>query len=434
LQPGRLDSTRHQQLLGAAVLTISEHGYEDATVSELIGVAGVSRATFYEHFAGKEACFLAALEDIERSVLAAARSSIEAQSQQSAIAAAIAALVSFAQEHPAHASLLMNTTMAAGPRALDARDHGVRAIARLVGSAEQWVDPVAQAPPLPTEVLVGTAYRLLGSRLRRGEHRQETMREDLLDWIADYEDPTGRACWTPQAAPPAPVRSPLPARAPLRTPAPLAPGRPRGSASSVVENHRLRIIFATAEIIPRDGYPAASVAEITRAARVDSRIFYSLFAGKHDAFRALREFAFQNAMAVTAGAFFAVQQWPRRVWEAARAFTHFLEQNRALTDACLIESDAGGPETVQRFEELVAGCTIFLQEGYHYQPHARGRPPSRVALDAIAQAELEIIYRQIRRGTDSSVAELAGQVAFVCLAPFLGAAKASELTDEMGRS
>lgn len=410
--------------------TISEHGYEQATVTQIIGVAGVSRATFYEHFASKEACFLNALENVERGILTAALSSIEAGSHQSAIAAAIAALATFAQEHPAYASLLMNATMAAGPRALDARDHGVGAIARLVGSAEQWIGTGTPMPVLPTEVLIGTAYRLLGSRLRRGEHRQESVQEDLLDWIADYEDPTGRTRWSRPATALAPVRSPPPARAPLRTPAPLTPGRPRGSSLSVDENHRLRIIFATAEIIRRDGYPAASVAEITRAAQVDSRVFYSLFAGKNDAFRALREFAFQHAMAVTAGAFFAVEQWPRRIWEAARAFTDFLEQNRTLTDACLIESDAGGPETVQRFEDLVAGCTIFLQEGYHYQPHTDGSLPSRVALDAIAQAVLEIIYRRIR-SFGSNMTELAGQVAFVCLAPFVGAAKANELIDEM---
>jgi AcrR family transcriptional regulator len=434
LLPGRSDTTRHQRLLSASVLTIAEHGYEHATVAHVIAVAGISRATFYEHFASKEACFLAALEDVERSILAAVIAGIEAQSEQSALAAAIASLVSFAQEHPAPARLLMNATMAAGPGALDARDHGVGAIARLIDSAEQWADPVTRAPVLPTEILIGTAYRLLGSRLRRGEHRQEAVQEDLLDWVADYEDPTGRARWRAPATPPAAERAALLARAPLRTPAPLAPGRPRGSSSSVAENHRQRIIFATAEVIRRDGYPAASVAEITRAAQVDSRVFYSLFAGKHDAFRALREFAFQHAMAVTAGAFFAVEQWPRRIWEAARAFTHFLEQNRTLADACLIESDAGGPETVQRFEDLVAGCTIFLQEGYQYQPHSNGSPPSRVALDAIAQAELEIIYRRIRGSSGLDVAELAGQLAYVCLAPFVGAARAIELIDEIAGS
>ncbi len=38
----------------------SRHGYAGATVARVIELAGVSRATFYEHFASREDCFLAA--------------------------------------------------------------------------------------------------------------------------------------------------------------------------------------------------------------------------------------------------------------------------------------------------------------------------------------------------------------------------------------
>jgi AcrR family transcriptional regulator len=418
-------------LLSAASLTIFEHGYEDATIARIIGRADVSRATFYEHFASKEACFLITLEHIEHELLRAVNSNIEAEPHQDVLTLAISALASFAQARPMDASSLMNAAMAAGPRALDARDRVVGAIAQLVTSAQERIGLHNRASALPTAVIVGTACRLLGSRLRRGEPGQEAMQRGLLDLIAAYESPAENARWCSPAAMRAPAHSPLSARAPLRTPPAMAPGRPTSSASAVAENHRLRIIFATAEIIRRDGYPATSVAEITRAARVDSRAFYRLFAGKHDAFRELREFTFQHAMAATAGAFFGVEDWPRRIWEAARAFTHFLEKNPTLTEACLNESDAGGPETVQRFEDLVAGCTIFLQEGYQYQSRCTRSQPSPVALDAIAQAELEIIYRQARDRPGSDSAKLASHIAYVCLAPFVGAARASELIDEL---
>lgn len=413
---------------------VSERGYENATVTQLVSRAGVSRASFYEHFVSKEACFLVALEDVERDVLDAVTRGIDAQPRQPPAVAAIAALAQFAHEHPMRAGVLMNATMAAGPLALAARDRGVDAIARLVEDGSRQAGASSRAPALSRAVLIGTAYRLLGSRLRRGNRERDAARADLLDWMAAYEDPAGEACWQSLTVLPAQAQAPLLARAPLRAPRALSPGRPRRSTPAVAENHRLRIIFATAEITRRDGYPAASVAEITRAAGVDSSVFYKLFSDKHGAFGALREFAFQQAMAVTAGAFFAVEDWPRRIWEAARALTLFLEQNPALTYACVVESDAGGPETVQRFEDLVAGCTIFLQEGYRYQPSASASPPSGVVLDAIAQAELELIYGQARRGSSSDMAALVGQLAYICLAPFVGAAGAAELIDAMGRS
>ena len=46
---------------------LTYHSYEDTKVTDIVEFAGVSRATFYERFEGKEACFAAAYEDgIER--------------------------------------------------------------------------------------------------------------------------------------------------------------------------------------------------------------------------------------------------------------------------------------------------------------------------------------------------------------------------------
>nr|WP_246344839.1 TetR/AcrR family transcriptional regulator [Conexibacter arvalis] len=41
---------------------VAEQGYAATTVADVIARAGVSRKTFYEHFADKHACFLAAWE------------------------------------------------------------------------------------------------------------------------------------------------------------------------------------------------------------------------------------------------------------------------------------------------------------------------------------------------------------------------------------
>jgi len=41
---------------------VSERGYPETRVVDVIGVAGVSRKTFYELFDSKEDCFLAAYD------------------------------------------------------------------------------------------------------------------------------------------------------------------------------------------------------------------------------------------------------------------------------------------------------------------------------------------------------------------------------------
>jgi AcrR family transcriptional regulator len=428
--PARPNSNPRSALLAAIVQVCSEQGYEATTVTQIIGRAGVSRATFYEHFRDKEACLVAALPGIQAHVRAMVLRSVEERPAQKALAACVTALTSFAQEHPAEARLLMSETTAAGTRALDVRDQGVDELARLVEGYHEGLQAITPTPVLPAETVIGATYRVLATRLRHRQRLTASLPAELIDWLADYESPDARQRWQTLVPARALARSPFLASSPLRAPPPVAPGRPRTSAGAVAENHRLRILFATAEIVRRDGYAAASVAAITRAAGVDSRAFYRQFADKRDAFAAVHELAFQSTMAVTAGAFFTADAWSPRIWEAARTFTQHLEQNAALTHASLIAGQAGGAETVQRFEHLLAGFTIFLQEGYQHQPGSEGKARAELALEAIAQANFEMLYRQARSARPD-IASLAGQLTYICLAPFVGSGQAGESIDEL---
>jgi AcrR family transcriptional regulator len=426
----RSANTQQERLVAAIVHVCAERGYEATTIARIISHAGVSRPTFYDYFTDKADCLLAALQDIERHALATVTRSVGEQPSQRAASAGIAALVAFAQEQPAQARLLMSETMAAGTPALDARDRSVEAIARVIENAHGHARaPTTTAVP-PCAILVGAAYRLLASRLRRGERGLGALQSELLAWLASYEDSRGQQAWPGLTSALAPARPPLLRAAPLRAPPAPAPGRPPRSSPAVSENHRLRILFATAEVLRQVGYAQATVASITDAAGVDGRAFYKLFKGKQDAFTAVHEFAFQNAMAVTASAFFAVEEWPQRIWEAALAYMRYLEQNPALAHASLIEGHAGAPQSVQRFEELQASFTIFLQEGYHYQAHRQESAPSRVALEAIAHANFELLYRCARNG-EQEMKGLVARLVYLCLAPFVGTSRTSELIEQI---
>src|ERR1700730_16866875 len=50
---------QRKRLLSGMAKAVARRGYTDATVAQAIAYAGVSRSTFYEHFADKEDCFLA---------------------------------------------------------------------------------------------------------------------------------------------------------------------------------------------------------------------------------------------------------------------------------------------------------------------------------------------------------------------------------------
>jgi len=73
-------NVQRQRLFQSAAKVFSEMGYADASAEAISREAGMSKATFYEHFANKEECILALVEAAgaaSRMAVAAAASSTE---------------------------------------------------------------------------------------------------------------------------------------------------------------------------------------------------------------------------------------------------------------------------------------------------------------------------------------------------------------------
>jgi AcrR family transcriptional regulator len=401
-------------------------GYAAASIARTIAQAGVSRPTFYEYFTDKDDCFLAALADSHQQLLPEIHQAIQNAPPEQAAQAAIAALIDFASSQPTRARFLLTEPMAAGPQALDARDRGITDIAHIIDEAHQQAPADAATPDLSSGMLIGGVYRLLASRLRRAAPDLDRLHQQLLHWIASYEQPAGKHRWSTLApAPPVPP-SPFLPETPLSPPQPLPPGRPRVTEQEVAENHRRRILFAAAEVAREKGYTASTVEDITHTAHVSRKAFYHLYADKQDAFMAVHELVLQNVVSVTAAAFFAGATWPERIWEGIRASLQFLQANPTIAYFGFVESYAVGPGAVQRIEDSHIGFTIFLQEGYQHQP--REHDPSRLALEAIAVTQYELGYRQTRHDP-TKLARYIPHLVHLALTPFLGPAETNKFID-----
>src|SRR5881275_634529 len=55
-------ASQRQRLLHGVTATVARKGYGPTTIADITAQAGVSKKTFYEHFADKLACFLAAYD------------------------------------------------------------------------------------------------------------------------------------------------------------------------------------------------------------------------------------------------------------------------------------------------------------------------------------------------------------------------------------
>jgi AcrR family transcriptional regulator len=64
----RSEVVLHQRarIHGAIIEAVAQNTYEGTSVKQIIGLAGVSRRSFYEQFANKEECFLATFDLIVR--------------------------------------------------------------------------------------------------------------------------------------------------------------------------------------------------------------------------------------------------------------------------------------------------------------------------------------------------------------------------------
>jgi len=149
-------ASQRGRLVDAIAQVVSEKGYPATTVADVVERAGVSRRTFYEQFADKEACFLAAYDVGLAAVLSRIRDAVEvrpaARWRERARAGVEAFLVLLASE-PAFARALQLEILTAGPAALERR------AGMLVMFSGVWRNVFDQAraeepalPPLPDEV------------------------------------------------------------------------------------------------------------------------------------------------------------------------------------------------------------------------------------------------------------------------------------------
>lgn len=104
------------------VRALSEKGYAETTIADVVRAARVSKRTFYEHYPDKETCFLAAYGHISDDLLAqVARAADDAAVGEPQIEAAVRAYFTALDAQPALLRPFLLDIHAAGPNALALR-------------------------------------------------------------------------------------------------------------------------------------------------------------------------------------------------------------------------------------------------------------------------------------------------------------------------
>jgi AcrR family transcriptional regulator len=153
--------SQRERLLDAMAHAVAQKGYKQARVADVVAAAGVSRKTFYEMFADKEACFLAAYEAIFSDIMASVLEAYESRRRwPDRVSAALAALLDRLASEPDYARAGIVEVLAAGTKAIAARDAALVAFRTFFDPSRPEV-PDRGIPPIVAEATVGGIYEVM---------------------------------------------------------------------------------------------------------------------------------------------------------------------------------------------------------------------------------------------------------------------------------
>jgi AcrR family transcriptional regulator len=147
LQPEEVSARQRERLLRAMGSCVSEQGFVETTIADVVRVARTSRTVFYKHFADKEACGLETYEQMTRVRIAASlQAATEIPEWDAKLDAGIATYFRWMAEHPEVAVTTVVEVHRAGRRAMDARSRALsewmRTIEGVAYLARQAGEPV----------------------------------------------------------------------------------------------------------------------------------------------------------------------------------------------------------------------------------------------------------------------------------------------------
>lgn len=179
--------SQRDRLLEAMANAAAEKGYAAVAVADVIARAGVSRKTFYEQFANKEECFLAAYDAGVALLTEAIQEAIAAapdwlQSVRAGVACYLQALA----DNPAFAQTYLIEIHAAGPVALEreavVHDGFARLIATAHAAARADLPDLPEVPAYTFRAYVGAVTELVTEEMtRRGTAALPSLLPALLE-------------------------------------------------------------------------------------------------------------------------------------------------------------------------------------------------------------------------------------------------------------
>lgn len=161
-----------------------DKGYRSVTVADIVRRAGIARNTFYENFASKEDCFLAASDfAVQEALRRVVEASAEVDSWPARVDLGLAAFLDYVASEPALARTCIVEALSAGPASIERYESSIQAFVPLFRMGRK-VSPQGEAlPETLEETIVGGIFWILYQRIVTGRVEQI---EELLPELVEF--------------------------------------------------------------------------------------------------------------------------------------------------------------------------------------------------------------------------------------------------------
>jgi AcrR family transcriptional regulator len=398
--PEESDRSQRERLFGAMVALSSEKGYEATKIADLVKVAGVSRAAFYEHFKDKKECLLGAVDALVEPTIKAMEEAEDAPTGEARVRQAVEAFMGLVAAQPAASRMCFMEVYAVGPEGEETVERMIDLFVRFGVSQLNEIPGRKGTPPQMVRAMLGGLQKVIHKRLYSDEAKElPKLAESIADWGLSYPPP----------------------------PAPLEGPKRRGrKAKSFAERQAVahppeRVLRALAAIVSEKGYHATTVAEVVERAGTSQRVFYGHFENKEEAFLAALDSGSAQMLGLVLPAFRRANSWQESVRAAYEAMFSFGIEEPEYTTLGAVEMYTVGRRALETRDNVMEGLEALLAPGYELAPNI---PP--IAAEAIGGAIYALIHDQVKDKGPESLPELAPMATYMTLAPFVGPKEAYE--------
>jgi AcrR family transcriptional regulator len=399
---------------GAMIESVVQYGYKKTSVKRVVALAGVSRRSFYELFANKEQCFLTSLDLIAARAVKRTNEAYRAADGDLEYRLR-AAFEQFIQEVAGDdskgASLVIVEAPAVGAAGMLHLCRATGAFERMLLSSFEHAREEGRVGALPLPIvrgIVGGLHEVISVHLRTDRAKEiPALTEEMLRWTLLFG-----ACAPEDMA----VRLSERARVNLRSA--TNDGQLDGDASRPDARERLLESALRLTVIETD--EELSAAQIADEAGVSIDSFFELFEHQQACVTAAFNAMGDELLQITADPELVGQDWPRAVRKTIGALMHHLAAHPFHARMIATGVYAAGPDAIEQNYELAHEIATLLTEG---SPEIAN---DAFTVESVAGAIWHTVRCQVAGEQISRLPALTDYLAYVVLAPLIGAEAAAE--------